>query len=116
MTKQGLKPRSCSLRKTVPIGPIIGCEEDCLAFDECVIISKMDIEDGMNKVVGPYTPRKEIIVNSNRNCVYCHKKIAKPGTPFYCFKGMFVIHLKFKHPEAYDLYKKGEVDFKDLFY
>jgi len=109
------KAIGCSLRKTRPISPLKLCK-DLNCFEYCVEISKQDIANGKGKIIGPYRTRDINYDGRKRCCLFCGKSIAKPETPDWSFKGMFAIHLKYKHPESYEAYKRKELKLKDLYY
>ncbi len=57
-------PKSCSLRKTKPIGPIICCSDlDC--FEECIDISRIEREIEKDKEKNRLLVQ-EIIYESNK--------------------------------------------------
>lgn len=116
MTDSKAKAISCSLRKTHPIGPIKGCEEDCDSFNPCVTRSKIELDLGLDEVKGPYRTVNINYDGRKRCCLLCGKSIAKPETPDCSFKGMFAIHLKAKHRDNYKAYKRGEISLDDLYY
>lgn len=44
------------------------------------------------------------------DCPYCNRVIAKPETRIGSAKGLFMIHLRFKHPEEYERRLRAERD------
>ena len=105
----------CSLRKTHPIGPITLCK-GISCFELCIDVSLVDIAEGKNEIKGPYRTANINYDGRKRCCLFCGKSIAKPETPDWSFKGMFAIHLKYKHPESYEAYKRKELKLSDLYY
>jgi len=116
MTEKRTKPVSCSLRKTHPIGPIKGCQEDCSSFVKCVEVSKIEIAQGLDEKKGPYRTVNINYDGRKRCCLLCGKSIAKPETPDLSFNGMFAIHLKAKHNDTYKSYKREEITLDKLYY
>jgi hypothetical protein len=110
------KQKTCSVRRTHPIGPITLCEKYCLDFEPCIKLTKREKEAGLDKIKGPYTALKNDIDPKGRFCSMCGKAIARPETVFRNFKGMFVIHMQHKHIILYGAYKRGEVYFEDLYH
>ena len=115
MTNPRAKAISCSLRKTHPIGPIIFCK-DLYCFEDCVKISKVEKAQGLDEVKGPYRAVNREYYGKARCCLLCGKSIAKPETPHWSFKGMFAIHVKSRHGETWQAYKREEVKLEELFF
>lgn len=114
-----VKAQSCSLRKTHPIGPIKGCKEDCNSFVPCVEVSKVEIEQGLDEVKGPYQVKgkhDELVQDGESRYCFCGKKVSKAETNIWSFKGMFVCHLKAKHPGVYSALKNNEIEYEDIYY
>jgi len=108
---------SCQLRRTHPIGPIIFCK-DLYCFEFCVDVSRIEKEMGLDEIKGHYSVKgihDDIVHEGSRHC-FCGQPIAKGQTPHWSFKGMFVCHLKAKHPSVYEGLKNGDVKYDDLFF
>jgi len=109
---------ACQLRKTHPIGPIIFCKE-LYCFEFCVTVSRREKALGLDEIKGPYSVKgkhDDVIYDGESRYCFCGKQISKGTTNLWSFKGMFVCHLKAKHPGVYSALKNHEVEYEDIYF